>query len=139
MPEKIEYEKLATGYEFTPAVFRLEKEKMIDYLNAVEDKNLIYEENDTVPPMAIAALSMAAMSRSMSLPDGAIHTNQNLEFHKTVSPGEELVSYAKVVRKVERGKFHMLTIGINVQNRNKATVLSGETGFILPLPSAEEK
>jgi hypothetical protein len=134
---KIEYEKLSTGYEFPPAGFRLDGEKVAAYLNAVEDHNRIYEEQQVVPPMAITALAMAALSAAMVLPPGSIHVSQTLEFVRAVSIGEELTSHARVNRKVERGKFHMLNIGINVVNRQKTTVLSGETGFILPLAAGE--
>ncbi len=137
--QKIEYEKLTAGYEFVPASFRLDSERVMKYLNTVEDRNRIYEEHQIIPPMAMAALAMAAMSSGLTLPPGAIHVSQNLEFIDVVRIGEKLTSYTRVNRKMERGKFHMLTIGINVLNQQKATVLSGETSFILPLAATEEK
>jgi hypothetical protein len=130
---RIEYEELTTGYEFAPASFQLDSGRLRTYLNAVGDKNRIYEENKAVPPMTIAALAMAAMSSGLVLPPGAIHVSQNLEFVKEVRIGEELTSQAKVSRKVERGKFHMLNVSINVLNQHKNIVLTGETAFILPL------
>jgi acyl dehydratase len=136
---KIDYAKLTTGYEFAPADFRLDGEKIAAYLDAVEDRNGVYGEQRMVPPMAIAALAMTAMSSGLAFPEGSVHVSQNLEFHRAVGVGEELTSHARVVRKVERGKFHILTIGINVVDRQQATVLAGETGFILPLPAAEGK
>jgi acyl dehydratase len=138
-PPKIEYEGLTAGYEFAPASFHLDGERVMKYLNSVEDHNSIYGEQQIIPPMAMAALAMAAMSSGLALPPGAIHVSQNLEFIKAARIGERLTSYARVNRKLERGKFHLLTIGINVLNQHKATVLSGETGFILPLAAAEER
>jgi hypothetical protein len=135
---KIEYDKLAPGYEFPPASFRLDGDKVAAYLAAVEDKDIIYQEDKVVPPMAVAALSMAAMAAALTLPPGAIHVSQGLEFTGAIAIGEELTSHARVVRKVARGKFHMLNIGIKVLNRSGKKVLSGETGFILP-QAAEEK
>jgi acyl dehydratase len=134
---KIEYEKLTAGYELAPATFRLDGERVRAYLDAVEDTNNIYEENKIVPPMAAAALSMAAMSAALVLPPGAVHVSQSLDFVGTVGVGEELSSRARVNRKVERGKFHILNIGINILNGRRETVLSGETGFILPLAVEE--
>ncbi len=136
--QKVEYEKLASGYEFAPASFRIDNERVKAFLDAVDDRNRIYEEYEIIPPMAVAALAMTAMSSGLTLPPGAIHVSQNLEFINAVGIGEKLTSHARVNRKVERGKFHMLTIGINVLNQRKETVLSGETGFILPL-AAEGK
>ena len=118
---------------FTLPGFRLNGESLMAYLDAVEGDKSIYEKNRIVPPMAVAALAMAAMAEGLSMPPCAVHVSQDLRFLGTVSIDEALTSYAKVNRKIERGKFHMLTIGINVVNQEQATVLSGETSFILPL------
>lgn len=133
MASKVEYEKLTTGYEFPPANFRLDGKMVSAYLKAVEDTSGIYQGTDSVPPMAIAALAMAAMSEGLVLPPGAIHVSQELEFTNIAKIDEPLTSYARVNRKIERGKFHMLAIGINVINQKKETVVAGETSFILPL------
>jgi acyl dehydratase len=135
---KIEFEKLTAGYEFAPVSLELDSEKVREYLNAVADRSTIYQETNIVPPMAISALAMAAMSSGLVLPPGAIHVSQNLEFLASVRTGEKLISRAKVNRKIERGKFHMLNIGIKILNHRQDTVLTGETAFILPLV-AEEK
>ena len=132
--QKIDYGELITGYEFAPTSFRPDGEMVTAYLSAIEGDKRIYEENKIVPPMAVAALAMAEMSASISLLSGTIHVSQELQFLGTVGINEPLTSYARVNRKVERGKFHMLTIGINVLNQKQATVLTGETSFILPLP-----
>jgi len=130
--QKIDYRELITGYEFEPSNFRLNSESVMAYLDAVEGDKHIYEKDRIVPPMAVAALAMAAMAAGISLPPGAIHASQDLHFLSLVSINETLTSHARVNRKVERGKFHMLTIGINVLNQKQTTVLTGETSFILP-------
>jgi len=130
--KKIDYKELTTGYEFAPARFRLDTAKVAAYLNAVEGDKSIYDKDRIVPPMAIAALAMAAMAEGLSLPPGSIHVSQELKSFCTVSIDEALTSYARVNRKVERGKFHMLTVGINVLDQKQTTVLTGETSFILP-------
>jgi hypothetical protein len=137
--QKIVYEQMSVGYEFVPSNFRLNAEKMKAFLNAVDDNNRIYEDNKIVPPMAIAALAMAEMALSLSLPLGAIHVTQNLEFLQVARIGDQFTSHASVSRKLERDKFHMLTISINVQNQHHVNILSGETSFILPLAATEEK
>ena len=131
-PQKIEYEKLAAGYEFEPAEFVLDSERVKAYLEAVEGDTNIYEKDGTAPPMAVAALSLAAMAEGISMPPGAIHVSQDVKFLGPVGPGDRLVSRARVNRKVERGKIRMLAIGIDVTNEKQEAVLSGETSFILP-------
>ena len=132
MRPRIEYEKLAPGYEFAPASYKLDSKVIRDYLRATGDNNHIYEEEKIVPPMLIAALAMAAMSTRLELPPGTVHVSQELEFSGIVDVGEVLTSYARVSRKMERGKFHMLTIDTNVENRKKIIVMTGKTSFILP-------
>lgn len=132
-PQKIDYKQLTTGYEFEPASFRLSYESVMAYLDAVESNKQIYKKDGIAPPMAIAALALAAMAARISMPPGAVHVSQDLQFLGLVGFNETLTSYAKVNRKVERGKIHMLSIGIKVMNQKQQTVLSGETSFILPL------
>jgi acyl dehydratase len=131
--KKIDYKELTTGYEFEPASFHLNSESVTAYLDAVESNKQIYEKNKTVPPMAITALAMTAMAAGISMPPGAVHVSQDLQFLSPVEFDETLTSYAKVNRKVERGKIHMLSIGIKVMNQKQQSVLSGETSFILPV------
>ena len=133
MQQKIEYEKLVPGYEFTSTSFKLDSTVIKSYLTATEDDSRIYEEGKIVPPMAIAALAMAAMSTRLELPAGTIHVSQELAFYDTANVGETLTSYARVNQKVERSKFRMLTMGIKVENKKKATVMIGESSFTLPL------
>ena len=130
--QRIEYEELTPGYEFAPTSYRLDGKTVIDYLRATGDDSRFYEEEKIAPPMVIAALAMAAMSSKIGLPAGAIHISQELEFVNIATIGEVLTSHARVNRRVERGKFHMLTIGINVENSRKATVMTGESSFTLP-------
>ena len=78
--QKIDYGELSTGYEFEPANFRLSSESVIEYLDAVEGDKHIYEKESIAPPMAVAALAMAAMAAGLSLPPGAVHVSQDLQF-----------------------------------------------------------
>jgi acyl dehydratase len=131
--QKIDYKILTTDYEFKPANFQLSSESVTAYLDAVESNKSIYERYKIVPPMAIAALAMTEMAAGISMPPGAVHVSQDLQFFSLVGYDEILTSYARVNRKVERGKIHMLTIGIKVMDQKQQIVLSGETSFILPL------
>lgn len=131
--QKIDYGKLTGGYEFAPSCFSIGVEKTNKYLDAVDGSKSIYEKNNTVPPMSIAALAMTAMAEGLSMPPGAIHVSQDIRFLNPVRINEHLTSYARVNRVVKRGKLHMLSIGINVVNDKNISVLAGETSFILPV------
>jgi len=130
--QKIEYSQLETGYEFAPSTHKLDASVLSSYLKAVEDTSYLYQDTNLVPPMAIAASAMAALSRGICLPPGAIHVSQELEFIDMVSVDDNLTSYARVSRKWGRARFHFLDVKLNVCNQNQKTVLTGKTSFILP-------
>ncbi|MBI4286455.1 MAG: MaoC family dehydratase N-terminal domain-containing protein [Chloroflexi bacterium] len=128
---RIAFAQLVIGYELPPNRFTLDGATVLTYLRAVEDESSLYQDS-LVPPMAVAARAMAALGEGMSLPAGAIHVSQEFEFLGTVKVGENLTSYAKVSRKVDRGKIHMLTIDLDVCKAERQSVVTGKTGFILP-------
>ena len=131
--QKIAYEKLTTGHEFEPSVFRIDSISAGKYLDAVSGDKSIYAKDSAVPPMSIAALAMTAMAEGLSMPPGAVHVSQDIKFLNQVKVDDKLTSHARVNRIVKRGKIHMLSIGINVVNDKNISVLSAETSFILPV------
>jgi len=130
--QKVEYSQLEAGYEFPPSRYTLDYSIVATYLRAVEDSSSLYQDTELVPPMAIAAYAIAALSGNISLPSGTIHVSQELEFITTVSINDTLISYAKVSRQQSRGKFHLLSIDFNVFNQRQKAVLAGKTSFVLP-------
>lgn len=129
---KVEYSELNTGHEFPPARFRLDSTMVTDYLAAVGETSPLYQDGKLVPPMAVAAFAMAALSKGMSLPSGAIHVSQEIELVSTISTDTTVTSHARVSRKQKRSSLHLLTIDIQVLDQNNKTILNGKTEFILP-------
>ena len=129
--QKVQYKQLITGFEFTPSTFQMDADTVVAYKKATEDNDPVYA-GKIVPSMAVAAIAMAAMADKFEVLPGTIHVSQQLDFLKAVYTGETLISYAGVKRKVERGSFNMLNITIRVENAKKETVMTAETGFILP-------
>ena len=134
MPEqkKVEYSQLEAGYEFSPASYKLDPATVAAYCQAVEETSSLYQDTGLVPPMAIAAFAMATLSEGLSLPSGAIHVSQEIEFIHTVSIGDTITCHSRVSRRQNRGKFHLLAIDLNVFNQDGRAVMAGKTSFILP-------
>ena len=134
MPEeqKVGYSQLETGYKFPPSSYKLDSPTVATYLQAVEETSSLYQNTELVPPMAVAAYAMAALSEGISLPPGTIHVSQEFEFLDTVSTTDTVTSYATVSRRQNRGKLHLLTVDLNVFNQNQRKVLAGKTSFVLP-------
>jgi len=104
-----------------------------DYLKAVEEESVIYRGTGLVPPMAVAALALKALADAISMPPGTVHVSQEFDFMATVNINDVLTSRARVNRVQERGKLHLVNVDINVTNQENRPVLSGKTGFILPV------
>lgn len=130
--QKVEYSELEAGYEFPPSSYKIDSSIVSAYLQAIEEVSSLYQDTELVPPVAVAAYSMAELSENISLPPGAIHVSQELEFIDVVSTNDTLTSFARVSRKHSRGKLHVLTIDLNVFNQIQKAVLAGRTSFILP-------
>ncbi|MFC1874392.1 MaoC family dehydratase [Chloroflexota bacterium] len=130
---KIEYQLLEAGYEFAPASYTLDRSGVNLFLEAVEETSRLYQATDLVPPMAVAAYAMASLAESISLPPGTIHVSQELEFLEVAKVGDTISCQAKVMKKQERGKLHLMIIGLDVLNQDQKKVISGKTSFVLPV------
>ena len=101
------------------------------YLKAVEDDSALYRDTKFVPPTAIAALAMSALSESISLPPGTVHISQELEFLGTACREDTVTCQSRVSRKQDRGRLHMMTIEMNIM-KEQQKVMTAKIGFILP-------
>jgi hypothetical protein len=130
MPDKtITYEGLTPGYKFPPAVYELGASFVSKYLKAVDSV-----DDGFVPPLAITACAIAAMTGSIPLPPGtiAIHASQELEFFKLVPIGDTIECHIGVAQKIARGKMSMLILEIEVFDKGKEKVQSGRATIALP-------
>jgi hypothetical protein len=136
MTEQIDYYQLTQGYQFPEAGYRLTPELVAAYLDAVEDVTN-YGDDDhgqprAVPPLAVTALAMASLSKSVDMPDGSIHTQQEASFCAPVHVGDEITCRSWVSSKRERGRFNLMTVDLSVVNAAGVEILNGKTSFILP-------
>jgi hypothetical protein len=125
----ITYEELSVGYKFPPAIYELSASLVSKYLKAVDSAG-----DGFVPPLAITACAIAAMTGSFSLPSGtiAIHASQELEFFKLVPIGATIECHIRVAQKIARGKMGMLVLEIEVFDKGKEKVQSGRATIALP-------
>ncbi len=129
MSEKtISYEELIPGYKFPPATYELSASLVSKYLKSVDSTG-----DGFVPPLAITALAIATMARSIPLPPGttAIHASQDLEFFKPVPVGTTVECHTGVIQKIARGKMSMLILGLEVFDKGKEKVQSGKATIAL--------
>ena len=125
----VSYEELIPGYKFPPATYELSSSLVSKYLNAVDSAG-----DGFVPPLAITACAIAAMTGSLSLPSGAIviHASQELEFFKLVPVGATIECHIGVAQKITRSKMSMLILEFEVFDKGKEKVQSGRATIALP-------
>lgn len=128
---KTEYHQMNVGFEFPRSSSKLDSAMVDTYLKAVEEASPLYRDTKLVPPTALAACAMSALSGSISLPPGTLHVSQELEFLGTVCRGDTITCQAKVARKQDRGKLHLMTIDLNVF-KDQQKVMTSKVGFVLP-------
>ncbi|GAI96452.1 unnamed protein product, partial [marine sediment metagenome] len=107
--EKIKFQQIEPGYELPSISYKLEQPMVDLYLKAVDEPSSIYRDNKLVPPMAIAAYAMTAISDGIELPPGVIHTHGEVQFLRTANVGETISCHSHVSEKLDRDQFHLLT------------------------------
>jgi acyl dehydratase len=131
-PEKVEFNQLFVGFEFPSQSYTFDSSVVSKYLEATRESNELYLGTGLLPPMLVAAYSMAALSKSISMPPGTIHVTQEFDFLSPVHVGDTITCCSKVSRKQDRGGLHLMNTDISVTNQNQTKVLTGRIGFILP-------
>jgi len=125
------FEQLAVGYEFPPVTYQLSESAISKYVEAVGEQQ-DFLTSGTVPPLAIGAYAMNALSQSFSIPPGSIHASQEFEFLKVVPIGTTITCCGKIAQKVERGRLSLVVLEINGLNQDKEKVLTGKATVAIP-------
>ena len=99
------------GHEFPSAVFSFTGEQVRAYLASIGDEN---DYGGTVPPLAAAALGLAALQEQIALPEGSLHTGQEVDHGAAVHVGEALTLTARIVQRSERQGFVISVIEFEV-------------------------
>ena len=125
------FEQLAVGYEFPPVTYQLSESVISKYVEAVGEQQ-DFLTSGTVPPLAIGAYAMNALSQSFSIPPGSIHASQEFEFLKVVPIGTTITCSGKIAQKVERGRLSLVVLEINGLNQDEEKVLTGKATVAIP-------
>jgi hypothetical protein len=121
---------LQAGHSFETINFAIDRERTQAYLAATGDKLTVYNENEAIPPLAIAAFALGALLEKVSLPPGTLHANESLRAHEAVHFGKQLQCEARLAQRSARGGWivSVLESEIMVEGRvavsTRATVLS---------------
>jgi acyl dehydratase len=127
----LSFKQLPVGFEFPPTSYELTEAVITKYLEAVGEETDFLTQG-IVPPLAIAACAMTALSQSFTVPPGSIHASQELEFIKMVPIGASVSCGGKIAQKLERGSLNLVILEINVLNQAGEKVITGRATIAAP-------
>lgn len=110
-PARTSISAFPRGHEFPPVQFVLTAERSRAYLDAVGDAN---DYGETVPPLAAVALGLNALQVQIALPEGSLHTGQEVEHAVAVRAGEALTLTGRIAQRSERQGFVISVIEFEV-------------------------
>lgn len=109
-----------------------------EYLDAVGDDLPVYHDAGIVPPLMLTARVVGLLLDRLSLPDGAIHSLQDVETLGVPRLGITAATTARVDPPRERGGLRFLTVNYNITDADSGADLQrGRTTVLLPA-SADE-
>ena len=126
----MDFSKIENGHQFPPANYIMEPGLIAAYLESTSEINEIYQRDNVVPPTAVTAYALAALSGEMEIPPGTIHTSQEIESLVPVYVNDIITSHARVASKRSRKNMEIMSIEFDVINQDGITVLRGKTTFM---------
>jgi hypothetical protein len=98
-PAPVSVLDLARGEALAGATFVISREDVDAYTGAVGDGN---DYRGRVPPLCAVALALRSLQERLSLPDGTLHTSQEVEHLGEVRAGDALTINGRVAQRSER-------------------------------------
>lgn len=99
------------GHEFPAASFVIDAGRVRAYLDAMGDTN---DYSGTVPPLAVAALALNALQEHIALPEGSLHTGQEVEHAASALTGAPMTLTGRIAQRSERQGYVISVIEFEV-------------------------
>ena len=102
------------------------------YLDAVGDQHRVYFDHSLAPPVAMTAWALGAILEKLALPDGAIHSSQEVETLRGAKfPGAYRIS-ADLSKPRQRGNLVFLTASYSLADAEGRVVQRGKSTVLGP-------
>lgn len=113
-------------------------EAVHEYLSAVGDNLPLYTDLECAPPIMLAARVVALLLERLSLPNGAIHSLQDIETTNMLPVGATVSATASMEPIRERGGMRFLTVNYTVSEETTGSdLMNGRTTVLLPADEIE--
>lgn len=121
------------GHEFANASFVLDEERLRAYLAATGDTN---DYGGAVPPLAALALALEALQHEVSLPEGSLHTGQEVEHRSTLVTGETLHLTGRLAQRSERQGYAICVLELEISGSSGVGIRARST-IMTPLAGTD--
>jgi acyl dehydratase len=91
--------EIPAGHEFEAISIVLDAARSRAYRDATGDALPVYDEQDAVPPLAVAAFALGVLLESVGLPPGTLHANEFVRAHQPVPEGATVECRARVAQR----------------------------------------
>jgi hypothetical protein len=124
---------LPKDHRFPATALQLTKADAGRYLAAVEDGNAVYLDHGLAPPLAIAARALGALLEAIELPDGTLHTGQEIETRAALPLDAPLTMRGRVAQRSERAGMVICVLELEVSLEGEdEPALVGRTTVLAP-------
>jgi hypothetical protein len=123
-PARTSISAFPRGHEFPAAAFSLSADVVRAYLAAIGDS---CDYGDTVPPLAAVALGLNALQEQIALPEGSLHTGQEVEDSAVVLAGEALTLTGRIAQRSERQGYVISVIEFEIATDAGAAIRARTT------------
>lgn len=116
------------GHEFAPATFTVTAAQAAAYLAATGDAG---DYRDALPPLAAVALGLGALQQHIALPEGSLHTGQEVEHERAAAPGAPLELRGRIAQRSERQGYVISVIEFEIAQAGE-TCIHARTTIMAP-------
>ncbi|MDP9238291.1 MAG: MaoC family dehydratase [Chloroflexota bacterium] len=110
-PTRTSISSFPRGHEFPAVEFTISSADLGAYLDAVGDRN---DYGGAVPPLCAVARALNALQEQIALPEGSLHTGQEVEHLSLVPAGQPLQLSGRIAQRSERQGFVISVIEFEV-------------------------
>jgi len=115
-------------HEFPPATFTLGAERVAAYLAATGDAT---DYRADVPPLAAVALSLQALQEIIELPEGSLHTGQEVEHRRAIRANSALTLRGRIAQRSERQGYVISVLELEIDDE-AGTAITARTTIMAP-------
>ncbi len=130
-----EFHALRRGDAVPVFTFSVSAEEVRAYLDATGGSADVWVHY--VPPLALAALTLAGLMDEIPLPAGAVHVSQDLESVRAVKHGEPVEARLTIAQQSVRQGTNVVVFAIELRTASGAA-LQGRTTVMAPMQDTNE-